>query len=425
MKNLLSRSQVQFFFYTTIILIGCAPLLFFVMKHYYTKDLDELIIYRCNEFLEEELPQFNISEIDIWNKYNEDIQILSDNNSYILDKTVEEFLYNKAEGHHIDYRIIYKRIEVENQPYILMSRIPMIESKDLLQNLLVQYGLIFVILLLSLTIVQRIISKKLWSAFYNSLDKIENYSLEQETIPQFDKTNIKEFAWLNEILSALISNNLMIYKQQKEFIENASHELQTPLAVFQSKLDILLQDSNLTQTQSETIQLLYDTSSRLTRLNKNLLLLAKISNSQFKETHDIDFINMLNTQLGYLKDLAVNNGLNVTIEINNPLIINANPILLESLINNLVVNSIRHNIDKGLISIAVNGNTFLVSNTGDTRPLNKDRIFKRFSRPSEEKKGNGLGLSIISQICKFHGWIVEYDYGNELHIFIVRFNQAR
>lgn len=422
MKSLLSKNLSQFLLYTTIILTGCAPLFFFVMKHYYTEDLDELIIFRSDEFIEDRLPLFAISEIEIWNRYNEDIQILPYNESYTLDRTVEKFLYNKSEGHHIDYRIIYKKVEIENRPYILMSRIPMIENKDLLLNLLVQYGLIFIILLISLAIVQRIISKKLWSAFYSSLSKIENYSLEQEYIPQFDQTDIKEFARLNEILSVLISNNLTTYKQQKEFIENASHELQTPLAVFHSKLDILLQDSNLTQSQSETIGLLYQTSSRLTRLNKNLLLLAKIDNYQFKETRDIDVVNTLNNQLTYLKELAENNGLHVTVEINSPLIVKANPVLLESLITNLIVNSIRHNMDNGAISIVINQDTFSIGNTGDRHPLNENKIFRRFSRPSEEKKGNGLGLSIVSQICKFHGWNIKYSYNDNFHTFTVRFN---
>ncbi len=220
------------------------------MKFFYTKDLDELIVYRSNEFVEEKMSAFTISEIDIWNKYNEDIQILLYNETYSLDKPVEEYLYNKAEGHHIDYRIVYKKVQVENKPYILMCRIPMIENHDLFWNLFTQYGLIFIILLISLGIVQRIISKKSWKPFYKSLEQIENYSLEQGIIPEFEKTNIKEFFRLNEILTNLISNNLKAYKQQKEFIENASHELQTPpLAVFQSQLDILMQEPDLTEKQ--------------------------------------------------------------------------------------------------------------------------------------------------------------------------------
>ncbi|MBB4035465.1 signal transduction histidine kinase [Dysgonomonas hofstadii] len=422
MKSLLSKNLRQFLIYTTVILLCCAPIFFFIMKFFYTKDLDELIVYRSNEFVEEKMSAFTISEIDIWNKYNEDIQILLYNETYSLDKPVEEYLYNKAEGHHIDYRIVYKKVQVENKPYILMCRIPMIENHDLFWNLFTQYGLIFIILLISLGIVQRIISKKSWKPFYKSLEQIENYSLEQGIIPEFEKTNIKEFFRLNEILTNLISNNLKAYKQQKEFIENASHELQTPLAVFQSQLDILMQEPDLTEKQVGIIQSLYSVSSRLTRLNKNLLLLAKIDNAQFKDMQEIDFAEFLDKPLQYFQYLAEDNGITMTINIQKSLVITANQTLLESLINNLIVNAIRHNIDKeGIVNMTVQDNTLTISNTGEAKALDPEKVFKRFNRISEEKKGNGLGLSIIYQICKFHKWELEYQYRENLHIFIVRF----
>jgi len=423
MKSLLSKNLKQFLVYTTIILLCCAPVFFFIMKFFYTKDLDELVIYRSNEFIEEKLPSFTIPEISIWNKYNEDIQILPYNETYALNKTVEEFLYNKAEGHNIDYRIIYNKVQIENESYVLMCRIPMIENKDLIWNLFSQYGLIFIILIISLSIVQRIISKKSWKPFYNSLGKIENYSLEQGNIPEFEQTDIKEFFRLNEILTGLISNNLKIYKQQKEFIENASHELQTPLAVFQSQLDILMQEPDLTEKQVGIIQSLYSVSSRLTRLNKNLLLLAKIDNAQFKGMEVIDFIEFLDKPLQYFKYLAEDNVIKMAVNIHNPLKIEANKILLESLINNLIVNAIRHNINKdGNVFIEVKDKTFIVSNTGEAKTLDVEKIFKRFNRISEEKKGNGLGLSIIYQICKFHKWILEYQFKEDMHIFVVKFS---
>jgi len=421
MKSLLSKNLKQFLIYTTIILLCCAPVFFFIMKFFYTKDLDELIIYRSDEFMKERLPAITIPEIVIWNKYNEDVQILSNNDSYTLGKPIEEFLYNNAEGHNIDYRIVYKKVQIEGEPYILMCRIPMIENHDLYWNLFYQYGLIFIILLISLGFVQRVISKKSWNPFYSSLRKIENYSLEQGNIPEFDKTDIREFYSLNEILTNLISNNLKIYKQQKEFIENASHELQTPLAVFQSQLDILLQEPDLTEKQVDIIQSLYSVSSRLTRLNKNLLLLAKIDNAQFKKMEEIDLPGLLNTSLPYFKDLAENNGLKLNMDINNTLFITANRILSESMVNNLIINALKHNIQDGVISVSAKGNTFVVSNTGEGKSLDKEKIFRRFSRTSEEKKGNGLGLSIVYQICKFHGWEIEYTFINCTHSFKIIF----
>lgn len=421
MRSLLSKNLKQFLLYTVIILLCSAPLFFFIMKHFYAEDLDELIEYRSDDFIRERLPAFTISEVEIWNKYNEDLRILPYDKSLPLDGTMQRPFYNAAEGHDVDYRISYTKIEIEHQPYILASRIPMIETKDLLQTLIFQYGVLFFVLIASLTITQRFIATRLWKPFYSSLSKIDNFNLEQGILPQFEKTDTIEFACLNKNLGKLISNNLRTYTQQKEFIENASHELQTPLAVFQSQLDLLLQDPNLTESQVEVIQSLYAVSSRLTRLNKNLLLLAKIDNSQFKETQEIDFNQILNTQLFYLRDMAENNGIKVSLEIEKPLIVVANKILLESLINNLVVNAIRHNIDNGSIDMIIKDNTFTIVNTGGPIPLNEEKVFRRFGRTSEQKKGNGLGLSIVYQICKFHGWEVNYDYENNAHQFRVVF----
>ncbi len=420
MKSLLNKNQSLFLSYIIMILIICAPVFFFFMKFFYTKDLDELIIYRCNEFIHERLPEFEESEISTYNYYNEDIKILPFDRSYMLDKTTAEFLYNKAEGHNIDYRIIYKKITVGETPYILMSRIPMIENKDMLLNLVAQYGVIFIILIISLFVVQHFLARRLWKPFNDTLRKIENYTLEQESVPDFGETDIIEFDKLNNILTTLISKNLGLYKQQKEFIENASHELQTPLALFQSKLDMLIQDENLTKEQSEAVTLLYESSSRMTRLNKNLLLLARIGNSQYKEVKELSFNKTLNKQLFFFKSIAENNGLDFSVDNKLPVMVNANPVLLDCLISNLIVNAINHNRENGKISVIVDKGSFSVYNTGEEKPLSEERLFKRFSR-NIEKKGNGLGLSIVAQICRFHHWTVDYGYEKQLHRFTVRF----
>lgn len=421
MRSLLNKSRVQFLSYTVIIILCSSPLFFFIMKYCYTEDLDELIEYRADYFIKKQLPSFSSSKINEWNLYNEDMQILPFATSYPLNDVVQKPFYNYAEDHEVNYRIYYTQIKIGNKPYVLMSRIAMIETIHLIKTLAFQYGVLALILTIALLIIQRVISKKLWSPFYDSLDKIEGFNLEQGITPQFIETDTLEFARLNENLSRLIESDLNAYAQQKEFVENASHELQTPLAVFQSQLDLLLQKPNLTKTQVDIIQSLYSVSSRLTRLNKNLLLLARLDNSQFKEKQQIDFTEVLDAQLFYLKNLAENDGISVSLEINNSITVVANKTLLESLINNLIANAIRHNISHGSISISVTGNAFMVSNTGESATLDKEKIFRRFSRTSEKKKGNGLGLSIVHQICKLHGWKIEYTYQDHQHVFIVYF----
>ncbi|MFA5433795.1 MAG: HAMP domain-containing sensor histidine kinase [Candidatus Paceibacterota bacterium] len=391
------------------------------MKNFYAKDLDELIKFRSEHFVETNNSTLKISDIDYWNRFNEDMKILPYENSYPLNKVVQKSLFSNVENHEIDYRIYYRKISIEGKPYVFMSQIAMIESKDLFRTLGVQYLLFFVIIVIGLLGIQFVLSRGLWKPFYNSLNEIEDFNLEKGEIPEFEKTTTTEFARLNGNLTKLMEENVASYKQQKEFTENASHELQTPLAVFQSQLDLLLQDNSLNESQMNVIESLYDVSSRLTRLNKNLLLLSRIDNSQFKETITIDFSQLLERQLTYFKELASNNGITLSANIQNALEITANKVLLESLINNLISNAIRHNYSGGFIHIEVNGNTFQIGNSGSKTPLDKEKVFRRFSRTSEERKGNGLGLSIINQICKLHGWEVRYNYKDEIHCFYVNF----
>lgn len=403
------------------------------MKHFYAEDLDELIIFRSDEFVSDHLSSFSITEIDHWNTYNEDMQILPVTGIYglnitdlhhSLDHVIQKPFYNNAEGHEVDYRVYYRKIYIEDKPYILMSRIAMIEDDDLVGTLIGQYGVLLIVLFVCMFVVQRTISKRLWKPFYNSLSKVEHFDIDKGNTPLFENTNITEFNRLNIILFNLISNNLKAYNQQKEFVQNASHELQTPLAVFQSKLDVFFQEPNLSQEQVETIHSLYDILSRLTRLNKNLLLLARIDNNQYKESEDINFNQLLDKQLDYLNDLAESNGIKISINVNGYITLSANKILLESLINNLIVNAIRHNTETrdSRIVITVITNSFIIENTGEKNALDPDKIFRRFSRTSEDKKGNGLGLSITYQICKLHGWQITYSYKNNMHCFEVDFH---
>lgn len=431
-KSLLSKSMWQFTISTVILLICCSPIFFFVMKYFYTEGLDKLIVSRSDEFVSDHLLSFPVTEIDHWNAYNEDMHILPitvtselkiTDLHHSLDHVIQKPFYNESEGHEVDYRVYYRKIYIEDKPYIFMSRIAMIEDDDLIGTLIGQYGVLFIVLFVCMFVVQRAISKKLWNPFYNSLSKVEHFDIDRDNIPLFENTNITEFNRLNIILFNLISNNLKAYNQQKEFVQNASHELQTPLAVFQSKLDVFFQEPNLSQEQVETIHSLYDILSRLTRLNKNLLLLARIDNNQYKESEEINFNQLLDKQLNYLNDLAESNGIIISININGYIVLSANKILLESLINNLIVNAIRHNTEtvESQIVITVSANSFIIENTGEKNALDSDKIFRRFSRTSEHKKGNGLGLSITYQICKLHGWQITYSYKENMHCFEVNF----
>lgn len=293
-------------------------------------------------------------------------------------------------------------------------------EEDIMEGITLQFGVIAFVLAGAIIITLSLISNRLWRPFDKTLRIIEGFRLEDGTMPQLPESNIREFNRLNNALQKLMGNSMTSYKTQKEFTENASHELQTPLAVFQSKLDLLLQRADITEGQAELIQALYDTSKRLAALNRNLLLLAKIDNNQYRLTENVCLNDVVNELLPFLKNVSGDIVLKEDFR-NASLMINANRTLLESLLNNLVVNAVRHNRRDGEITITVEGNRLTVSNTSDRPPLDGKQIFNRFYRPQGQTKGNGLGLAIVKAICSYHGWQVEYNYCEKRHCFTVIF----
>ncbi len=293
-------------------------------------------------------------------------------------------------------------------------------EEDIVEGMTIQIAFIMLLLLVAIAVTLRFIASRLWKPFDETLRRLEAFRLEEGRVPDLPRTDVKEFDRLNRVLRTLMGNSVASYRSQREFTENASHELQTPLAVFQTKLDLLLQEPGLTQRQADLIQGLYDVSSRLARLNRNLLLLAKIDNRQFEQMEDIPLAGFLRAQMPFLKTVAGDISIYQAFD-DSPLVVRANRTLLECLVNNLVVNAVRHNRPDGMLAITVVGRRLTVSNTSDEPALDERHIFNRFYRPQGSSKGNGLGLSIVKAICDYHGWRVAYRYDRPTHCFTVTF----
>lgn len=292
-------------------------------------------------------------------------------------------------------------------------------EEDILHGIVIQFALIATVLGIAIVLTLRLISKRLWQPFDKTLEVMETFRLEKGEIPALPDSGIEEFSRLNDVLNRLMTDSLKSYRAQKEFTENASHELQTPLAVFQSKLDLLLQQPDLTGEQAVIIQDLYQMSGRLSGLNRNLLLLAKMENGQLGKS-EVDVVAVLDELRPYFDNIA--DGLHLRIDFQTgSLMTRANRSLLESLLSNLVVNAVRHNRPDGEITITLNDEGLTVANTSDEAALDKNMIFGRFYRPSEKTGGNGLGLAIVKAICEYHRWNIAYAYRSGCHVFTVTF----
>lgn len=427
MKPLLSKTTKPFIIYVLIILSISIPVYYFVVDAIWKGELDEhntaiaeKTVYEFNhlKLSDEQLEK----SITLWNQIQPgtDIEKIPSNNlKKDLFFTVEKQKNFTTKREIERYRCLKKVVYINKEPFLFTIETNIEESQETVAAIALITIFFFVLIVVGLLFLNKKLSTSVWKPFRNTLDKLKIFNLNSQTKIEFDKTDITEFEELNQSLSKLIDHNISVFKTQKEFTENASHELQTPLAILKNKLDILLQNEDLTEKQYHIAEEMNRALTRSSRINKNLLLLAKIDNSQFDNSEIIQFDELLRQSMDVLQEHFEQKNISVDQNISSNVKVNGNSSLIEVLINNLILNAIRHTSSDGAISVKLTNSVFEVANSG-TEKLNSDLLFKRFSKLSTDNNGSGLGLAIIQEICKFQNWTINYKFENNSHIFSVK-----
>ncbi|MDP4210022.1 MAG: HAMP domain-containing sensor histidine kinase [Bacteroidota bacterium] len=306
----------------------------------------------------------------------------------------------------------------ENYYEVIITQ-SLLESDDLQKIIFYFMVALFVVVLLALSILNRWLSASAWKPFFNSLSLLKSFKIGENSNIQFDKSGIDEFDQLNEILNGLIQKVQADFINLKEFSENASHEIQTPLAIIKSKLEMVLQDKTLTDQQHRQIHAAFESAIRLSKLNSALLLLSKIENRQFVETENIDIIELIKSRLEYLQELIELRQLEVITQFEGEFVVNINPVLAEILINNLLSNAMKHNAEHGSIRIVAGNDEISVCNPGLPLTIEPSKLFERFVKHKTSGDSTGLGLAIANEICKSFHLTLRYEYRENLHCLIL------
>ncbi len=328
-----------------------------------------------------------------------------------------------ADGHKEEelYRQFAFSIAVNGANYMVHIRKSQEQTEDLIKIIVwITLGIV-VLLLCVLFVINRFLLSRLWKPFNNTLVQLKQFNLSAKNNIQLQHTSTSEFAELNKTVQAMTDKAKQDYESLKNFTDNASHEMQTPLAIINSKLDVLIQDESLNEFQMKQVQGVYDALDRLSNLNQSLLLLTKIENSQFSKKEVIKIDELVTEKLFQFEELVQNKKLLISRKI-NPVQLSGNKQLLEILISNLVNNAFRYNIENGSVNIELTGLGLIVSNSSFLPALDVQQVFQRFYRHADTRQdGNGLGLSIIKQICNMAGYTVNYTFNKGLHQFSVNF----
>jgi signal transduction histidine kinase len=419
--KLINRYNQYLFPALFILFLASAFSSYFLIKKVLQNELDEILL-RSKVRIENYVADNNA--LPIVNSFDDEQITFEKINTALTDSGLSSATQYipEQQKNHISRKLIFT-VSVNNQKYKTVISCPLEGTKHL-TKLLVKIALVtIVVLFLLLMLINRQVLSKIWEPFYQSLQVIKKFKVSHAKLPVFPITVVDEFKLMNNQFSLAAENANKDFKSLKEFSENASHEIQTPLAIIHSKIDLLAQQENLTEKQSELLQSLYASVNKLSKIQQSLSLLTKIDNSQFSQKSKIALNGEVITKVEQFLDIWQNKGIELTTQIGKTTIF-CNKELLEILLNNLLGNATRHNISSGSIHIKLEDEIFEISNTGIDESLDPNRIFKRFYKVLPNSESNGLGLSIIKEICDTSGFNITYSFKENNHIFTLTWQNS-
>ena len=304
----------------------------------------------------------------------------------------------------------------DGQYYELKLMISILERDDMVEAMLWYLGALFLLFLICTSIGIQLVLK--FRPLHRLLDWLHCIQPGKEVPPLDNPTKIREFRQLSDAALDMGNRSYKAYEEQKQFIENASHELQTPLAIVRGKVELLAESEGMTEQQMEQLDEIYATLGRAVKLNKSLLLLSRIENGQYTEMEDVSVDEILDELLPDLMDIYEHKQVRlIRKREEQPFIIRCNHSLAQILVSNLVKNSLLHNREGGELQVLTTPTSLVIKNTGDV-PLDGEKLFRRFYHGMDGKKDStGLGLAIARSIALSSLLKLTYEWQNGMHAF--------
>lgn len=408
--RLFERTRRTYIIYSLIIFIISSTIIYVTLKRIITKKQDERLNF-YKELIAQKI------------KYDYPLPIF-EVDDYISTSLVKDTVFYKdtlfySVVNGVEKRELYRQLtsieSLHNKTYKIITRDSLVKNQDFILIITLSVGIVVLLLMITVYYVNTIIMKNAWLPFYENLEILKNFSVESNQPIHLQTTEIDEFQQLNDSLKKLTDKINSDFNNLKEFTENASHEMQTPLAIMQSKSEQLMQSENLDQDQIQQIKAIYLAVQRLSKLNKTLLLLSKIENRQFKEKEPLLLNDIVNKHLEIYEDFIENKKITINKNFTLNAKIEANPLLLDMVISNLLSNAIKHNFKNGNIDILTTDLFISFSNTGKPLQLNSEALFVRFKKESTASNSFGLGLAIVKKVCDNYNWKINHSYIENQH----------
>ncbi len=351
------------------------------------------------------------------------IKILSKKYDNLVDEVVEE----REEVWNSELQSYGYYIKVINYPFVNNVHYQ-ITTEDYIVKIEREYWLsvlmvvawIFVFMLITIVFFGEMIARNLYMPFYSLLEQMKKFDVRKGEQIQVINTNTTELDELNKLFTQMADKSIQQYKLLKEFTENLSHELQTPLANLKGKIELLL-NTDLNQEQMQTLSVMYDELNRMSTLNRSLVLLMSLEDHEVAP-QQVNFSEALKETILQYEDIIEMGGKTLNISIQDNIYISINPMLLQIVLSYLINNASSHNIENGIVEITLTSTFLEIKNTGNPSNLTNENIFNRFKKGTSGSSSLGIGLAMVKKIVDVYGYKITYKTQNNLHIFILDIN---
>jgi heavy metal sensor kinase len=219
-----------------------------------------------------------------------------------------------------------------------------------------------------------------------------------------------EFAALATTLNEMLDRLRESFERERRFVDDASHELRTPVGVLRGRLELALSRPRAPAELEETLRRALSDAEHLSRLAEDLLVLSRARDGRVPiHREDVDLADLVEASVAGHRPLAAEKGVRVDVRAaHEPS--RLDPLRVRQVLDNLLDNAIRHAPTGGVVRVSADRDdgvaTIAVEDTGDGfRSGMLEVVFEAFVRgPSENgDRGAGLGLAIVKAVAEAHG----------------------
>lgn len=411
--RLLSKLSYYYFWLSAFVLGITGMMLFLFLRHEVSKEIEEQLELQTDMVAE---------EIRMGRNVNFPLVQITRGNVLLMKLPrvfKDTLLYDRLQKESEGYYYFAESKKISNNYYRIKVMTTYIGWNNYSRTIIYIFMCIAVMLIILGTLVNYFISSRIWKPFLINLKRMKGYSVSSKEALELARTDVKEFQEMNFVLADLAARGRREYNALKEFTENASHEIQTPLSILRTRLESISQ----LPVNDDLARLLNDAKQaalRLNKVNKGLLLLAKLENDAFIDKQSILVHEVLQRNFDLMEDLFQTKALKVTLAIQHKEVFVSSS-LMEILISNLLSNALSYSPVKGSVSISITDEYLEIGNEGSPLTFEESKLFTRFGKGSPGLSGNGLGLSIVKQICISYQWNIAYRYAENQHFFKISF----